>query len=72
MATIITSKELSGNQELIAVPRSHYEEFLAWQKAIKGAKTFKPSKADIQVLKKGRKNLHEGNYITLDELEHNR
>lgn len=70
MATVIIPKELSRNQDLIAVPRNIYEEFLAWQKRIKSSRTFKPTSSDIQALKRGRKNLEKKNYITLDELEH--
>lgn len=71
MAIVVIPKELSKNQDLIAVPRNVYEEFLTWQKGIKSARTFKPTSADIQALKRGRKNLTKGNYATLDELERN-
>lgn len=69
MAIVTIPKELSKNQDLIAVPRNIYEEFLMWQKRIKSIKTFRSTSADKQALKRGRKNLAKGNYITLDELE---
>lgn len=71
MAIVVIPKELSKNQDLIAVPRNVYEEFLTWQKRIKSGRTFSPTSVDIQTLKRGRNNLEKGNYITLDELERN-
>lgn len=69
MATVIIPQELSRNQDLIAVPRSHYEEFLAWQEKIKGTKTFKPTQMDKKILAQARKNRLKGNFLTLDELK---
>ncbi len=71
MATVTIPKELSKSQDLIAVPRSIYEDFLTWQKRIKSARTFKPTSSDSQALKRGRKNLTKKNYITLDDSERN-
>ncbi|MDP3784480.1 MAG: hypothetical protein Q8R12_00120 [bacterium] len=69
MATITVPSELAKSKDLVAVPRHTYEEFLAWLKRIKSAKTFKPTKAELQALVRGRKNLARGNYVTLEELE---
>ena len=71
MAIVTIPKELSKNENLIAVPRNIYEDFLIWQKRVKSAKTFKPTSADMQALKRGRRNLSKKNYTTLDELERN-
>jgi hypothetical protein len=70
MITVTIPKELSKNQDLVAVPRDVYEDFLAWQKKIKSLKTFKPTKADKQALQRGRKNFLKKDYITLEELTH--
>lgn len=71
MAIVTIPKELSKNENLIAVPRNIYEDFLVWQKRTKSTKTFKPTPADMQALQRGRKNLAKKNYITLDESERN-
>lgn len=69
MAIVVIPKELSRNQDLVVVPRSHYEEFLVWQEKIKGAKIFKPTKADRRILARARKNRLKGNFLTLNELK---
>lgn len=69
MATVTILKELAERKDLVAVPRSTYEEFLVWLKQVKSAKTFKPTKAELRALARGRKNFAKGNYITLKELE---
>lgn len=69
MTTITIPKELTKSKDLIAVPRNAYEEFLAWLKQIKLARTFKPTKAELRAILRGRKNFAKGNYITLEELE---
>ena len=69
MTTITIPKELTKNQELVAVPKNAYKEFLDWLKKEKSARTFKPTKADLKTLERGRKNLAKGNYITLEELD---
>lgn len=69
MTTVTIPKELSGNRDLIAVPRGTYEEFLSWLKKVKSIKTFKPTKKDLIALERGRKNFAKGNYVTLEQLE---
>jgi len=69
MATITVPNELAKSKDLVAVPRNTYEEFLAWLKRIKSAKTFKPTKAELKALARGRKNFARGNYVTLEELQ---
>ena len=70
MSIITVPKELSKSKDLIAVPRKAYEEFLFWQKKIKSIKTFKPTVSEKKALKRARKNLSQGEYITLDALQH--
>ncbi|KKT57450.1 MAG: hypothetical protein UW81_C0006G0020 [Candidatus Giovannonibacteria bacterium GW2011_GWC2_44_9] len=69
MATITIPKELAQNKDLIAVPRNTYGEFLTWLKKIKSARTFKPTKAELKALARGRKNFANGNYVTLNQLD---
>ena len=70
MITITVPKELSKEKNLIAVPRTTYEEFLVWHKKIKSAKIFKPTATLKKALARARKNLAQGKYFTLAELEH--
>lgn len=70
MSTITVPKELSRINDLIAVPRKTYGEFLVWQKKIKSARTFKPTLAEKKVLQRARKNFAKGEYLTLNELKH--
>jgi len=70
MAIVTISKTLAREKDLIAVPRSTYGEFLAWQKRIKARRTFRPSVAERRALVRDRKNFSRGRYVTLDELEH--
>lgn len=66
MITITIPKELRKG-DLVIVPRKVYEELVDFKK--KMAPTFKPTKAELRALERGRKNFTKGNYITLEELE---
>ena len=68
MATLTIPKEFAERNDLVAVPRETFEQFVAWQKRIKSRKTFVPSAADKKALAKARKNRARGNYLTLHEL----
>lgn len=46
MTTITIPKEIDKNQELVAVPKKTFEEFLAWQKKIGSIKTFTPTASE--------------------------
>lgn len=70
MTTVTIPKGTEKNKELIAVPRSIYKDFLVWQKAVKSKRTFKPTVAEKRALARARKNLAQGKYLTIDELEH--
>ena len=70
MPTITIPSSINIKEQLIAVPKRTYEEFLAWQKKIKSVKTFTPTAAEKRTIQKARKNLAEGNYLTLEQLRH--
>ena len=70
MPTITVPQALSHNKDLIAVPRQTYEEFLAWQKKIKSAKTFRATPSERRAILRGRRNFANGKYVTLEELQH--
>lgn len=68
--TIITiPKELAGNDNLVAIPKNAYKEFLDWLKHSTPVRTYNPTKSDIKALERGRKNFAKGNYVTLEALE---
>lgn len=68
MATITIPKKIISNQDLIAIPRNLYEEFLAWQEMEKSKKTFKPTSAEKKAIHRGRQEISRGKYVTLEEI----
>ncbi|MEK7541235.1 MAG: hypothetical protein AAB533_00025 [Patescibacteria group bacterium] len=70
MPTITIPKNITIDQDLIAVPGRLYNEFVEWQEKIKSVRTFKPTAAEKRALARARKNLAKGKYLTLVELEH--
>ena len=70
MTTITIPKGINTSAELVAVPRRNYEDFLAWQKKIKSAKTFEPTPKDLREITQAREEIASGDYITIDELRH--
>lgn len=69
MTTITIPKEIDKNQELVAVPKKAFEEFLAWQEKMGSLRTFKPTQSELRALERGRKNFREGKYMTWQELK---
>ncbi len=68
MPTIAVPVTAAGTEELVTVPRNIYEEFLVWQKKIKSLNTFKPTQAEKLALKRARKNLARGKFVTLEQI----
>ena len=60
MTTITIPKEFRKD-ELVIVPRKVYEELVEFKK--KMAPTFKPTKAELRALERGRINFKKGNFI---------
>ena len=56
-------KKGSEKQDIIAVPRAEYEDFLKFKKI----KTFIPTIQDKKVLKRAMENLKKGKSISFDE-----
>lgn len=67
MTTITIPKTIDKTQNLVAISRAAYEEFLTWQKLVKSQHTFVPSIADKKALAQARKNFGKGRYLTLKE-----
>ena len=70
MPTITIPSNINAKEQLIAVPKRTYEEFLVWQKKIKSAKTFKPTKSELRALARARKEFENGNFVPWQELKH--
>ena len=70
MVTITIPSSINAKEQLIAIPKRTYEEFLAWQKKIKSAKTFKPTKSELKALTRAREEFENGNYVSWKELKH--
>lgn len=60
MTTITVLKDFSTKDNLVAIPRQEYEDFLMLKKvlAITG-----PTKSDLLALKRGRQEIKYGQYI---------
>lgn len=70
MATITIPRDFPSKENLVAVPRKLYEEFLAWQRRFKSTRTFKPTATEKKSLVRARKNMQRGDYLTSDDLRY--
>ena len=68
MTTVTIPKEFQGETDLVAFPERIYEEFLVAQKILKSKRTFVPTKAERQLIERGRREFKQGKYISLDKL----
>lgn len=66
MTTITIPKEMAKMNDLIAIPRKRYEEFLELEKTI-SVVNFTAS--DKKALAEARKNKKKGNLLTFNELK---
>ncbi len=69
MTTVVIPKLISNNQDLVAVPRDIFKEFVDWQRKVKSVKTFTMTVAEKKRLQKARRNLARGDFMTLDQLK---
>lgn len=68
MTTVTIPKEFQKEEKLIAFPKRLYEEFLAAQKALKSRRTFMPTKAELRLIERGRREFKQGKFVSLDEI----
>ena len=68
MVTITIPKKINMANELMAVPKNIYGEFLKWQEAVKSRKIFKPTTRERKAVRRGRLEISRGNYVTLEKL----
>ncbi|HEY4510608.1 MAG TPA: hypothetical protein VJJ73_02120 [Candidatus Paceibacterota bacterium] len=66
MNRIIIPRRLIKDDDLVVIPRGDYETLLGFSKI----REFTPTAMDKKNLKRGRKNFHSGNYVTLKKLRH--
>ena len=66
--TVTIPSELADRQDLVAVPREEYEQFVAWQREVKSKKTFVPTPTQRKALAEARSRRERGDYLTLDGL----
>ena len=67
MAIITIPKELSKNQDLIAVPKSVYDEFLVWQKSVKAVEM---TNAEKREWGRAKNDYKQGKYVTFSQFKH--
>jgi hypothetical protein len=70
MTTITIPKKNSKAKELVAIPREEYEELLDIKKNVEMVKEFIPTAAQKKDLTEARKEYEKGEYITLEQLDH--
>lgn len=68
MTTITIPKELDRDNDLVAIPKNAYKEFLDWLKYSTPVRTYNPTKAELKALERGRKNFKAGNFIEWHKL----
>lgn len=69
MTNITIPKGTTTNQDLVAVPKSIYKDFLNWQRKVKSVKTYNPTDIERREIVQARKEAAEGKTTTLEELE---
>ena len=67
MSVITIPKQLGKNDDLVIIPKREYKELLSWKNRI--VKEIKPTRAELKAIEKGRREIAEGNYVTLSELK---
>lgn len=63
MQPIVIPKQLTKNEELVIIPRSEYEDFLAFRRSFAIAE---PTVREKRAIKRGRREVKEGKYRLLD------
>lgn len=69
MNVVTIPKKVTGNRELIVVPRKEYEEFLQWKKALR-VRVVLPTPAERRAIERGRREIREGKYVEWRQLKH--
>ena len=70
MSTIIGFRQFIKEKHLVVVPQKTYEDFLKWQRAVKSKREVKMTASEKRALIRGRKNIAQGKYVTLEQLRH--
>lgn len=70
MTTITIPKKNSKAKELVAIPREEYENLLELKRTTNLVKEFTPTAPQKKDLVEARKEYQKGDYVTLDQLDH--
>ncbi|OGZ07626.1 MAG: hypothetical protein A3D65_03775 [Candidatus Lloydbacteria bacterium RIFCSPHIGHO2_02_FULL_50_13] len=67
---ISDTKKIGQHHDLIAIPKSAYEKFLAWEKNYGSIREFIPTASEKRALARARKNFSKGAYSSFNTLRH--
>lgn len=66
---VIIPKKLVQKDNLVIVPRKEYEGYLKYKKLGKSVRTYKPTKAELRMIKRAKEDFKKSNYMTLEQLK---
>ncbi len=66
MTTVTIPKELTKKGDLVVIPKSEYEEFLKFRRAVRIAE---PTRSEKRAIERGRKELRAGRFISWEKLK---
>ena len=69
MTTVTIPKHLVGRRDLMVISRSVYENFVELERKIKSLRTYKPTKAELAAIKRGRRDFALGKFTPLEKLD---
>jgi hypothetical protein len=68
MTTVNIPKHLTDRKDLIAIPRSVYDDFVELERQIKSQRVYTPTKAELKMIQQARRRFAKGEYTSLSEL----
>lgn len=69
MTVVTIPKHLEGRKDLIAISRGVYEELVKLERQVKSRREYKPTKAELAAIKRGRREYALGRFTTLEKLD---
>ncbi|OGM97687.1 MAG: hypothetical protein A2817_02275 [Candidatus Yanofskybacteria bacterium RIFCSPHIGHO2_01_FULL_39_8b] len=67
MSIITIPEQLTGKDELVAIPKSEYVEFLKLRSLVKEVK---PTKEELKIIAQGEREIKMGKYESWDKVKH--
>ena len=68
MTAVTIPKHLEGRNDLVAIPRSVYEDLVDMERQVKSRRVYKPTAAELRAIKQARRRYAKGQYSLLSEL----